>query len=300
MNRASGETSEASSRPQRVLLPTLDGSLSLKDEISGELYHNRAGAYSEAWLNYVEPSAALPRLLRQKEISVLDACFGLGYNSFVLIEQALQQKLLGRIHIRGIDSDAGLLELLPAIFETETELKKHLDIKQLQEQRRCHFIYEGLELEMRLLVNSLRGPQLWSEGSVDFIYHDPFSPHRMPELWTVDIFRQYHAMLQAKKGAILTYSSASAIRAGLSEVGFTVKRTAALGGKSGGTIGMISSKSEEFICTDLSEDEMLRMAGSSGVPYRDPGFSLERQELLANRQIEQKQRKQGLSAKPAG
>jgi hypothetical protein len=41
------------------LVPTEDGSLSIRDAATGELHHNRAGAYEEALVNYVQPSGVL-------------------------------------------------------------------------------------------------------------------------------------------------------------------------------------------------------------------------------------------------
>lgn len=81
------------------------------------------------------------------------------------------------------------------------------------------------------------------------------------------------------------------MRGGLSEAGFLVQKTAALGGKTGGTIRMIEAASSEFDCVPLDEQESKRMSGSSGIPYTDAGFSLDRQEILRLRQFEQQHRR---------
>lgn len=56
---------------------TEDNSLTCFHSETGELYHNRAGAFTEALKNYVEPALAMSDALKRERLDVLDACFGL-------------------------------------------------------------------------------------------------------------------------------------------------------------------------------------------------------------------------------
>lgn len=275
------------------LLATEDGSLSLQDDETGELYHNRAGAYSEALLNYVRPSGALKRLQAHSKLAILDVCFGLGYNSFVLLQEAIANNATGQISIYAIEKNDSILAVLPAVLSNErfNALSSCFDLAELHLQRQLTVLVNNLQIELNLDINTVQNSLPNFSLPVDYVYHDPFSPRRMPELWTVDIFRRYVAILSARKGAILTYSSAGAVRGGLSEAGFLVRKTTALGGKSGGTIGLIE-EGREFDYSQLNEVEAKKMSGSAGIPYTDKGFLLCRQEILNLRQLEQASFKQ--------
>ncbi len=74
------------------LIQTDDGSLSCLDVAVGQLCHNRAGAYTEAVNNYVLPSGLLEKIQKTGEIRILDACYGMGYNSWALINELLRQR----------------------------------------------------------------------------------------------------------------------------------------------------------------------------------------------------------------
>lgn len=282
------------------LVLTEDGSPTLKDEESGELYHNRAGAYLEALLNYVQPSAALKALDRHdSRLIVLDVCFGLGYNSFVLLEEALKHACTGSISLTAIEKNIELLHLLPEIIssgkfpflEEILERNKRRGLAQLMCERRFRGGRNDFAFDMEIIEGTLQGQIQKIHDDFDLIFHDPFSPKRAPELWTADIFGMYQKLLRNRKGAVLTYSSASAVRGGLREVGFEVRKTTALGGKSGGTIAMISAESAHFSFLELGEDEAKKLDSVSGVPYRSKGFGMDRPSILRTRTEEQAQYK---------
>src|SRR5271154_6174665 len=98
------------------LITTEDGSITCLDQESGELYHNKAGAYSEALHHYVQVCDLVDRVNRQASIAILDVCFGLGYNTFVFIDQLIEHIEKGDINqnqvncrIIGIDRDPDIL-----------------------------------------------------------------------------------------------------------------------------------------------------------------------------------------------
>src|SRR6185437_7074850 len=99
------------------LIETDDGSLSIADPQTGELQHNRAGAYTEAMENYYIPSGVCQRLREHKELTVLDACYGLGYNSLVTMAELAKAGAAGHVNIIAVERDAQVLQLAPFILQ---------------------------------------------------------------------------------------------------------------------------------------------------------------------------------------
>ena len=118
----------------------------------------------------------------------------------------------------------------------------------------------------------------------DLIFHDPFSPVKLPELWTVDILKQLYRLLD-DKGVLLTYSSSNSVRGGMIEAGFKLGNTEPVGRKSPGTI---VAKNEMLIQYPLTKEQKLLLDSTAGIPYYDPEFNMTSQEILAHRNQLQK------------
>lgn len=269
-------------------LLTEDGSYTLLDSETGELFHNRAGALTEALHNYLDPSRALDKLKATQQLHLLDVCFGLGYNSFVLLEEALRGKVPGVISIVAIERDPAVLAMCAEVLKDN----------RLSTVRNCigdrfpltGFSYENgcTAIEVQIIQNDFRTVIKELIEDFDLVFHDPFSPRNAAQLWTIDIFQQYKRLLEVRSGAILTYSSAVAVRSALRMTGFDVRRTIAVGGKSGGTLATLNSNyySDEYNCFFLSCQEEGRLLTASAVPYRDPTFSADARSVLNMRQQE--------------
>lgn len=294
------------------IVTTEDGSITCVDAGTGELYHNRAGAFAEAMSNYVVP-CALPALLRkQTSLRVLDVCFGLGYNSFVFLQEllALAESAVGTnrmfcLDLLGLDKDQEVLKMLPLVLANPkfSELRKQInrasqsegkDLIESWQNFGCHLFSLGtgdklaVRLDLRLVDIREELPRLVLEcaKSFDFIFHDGFSARHMPELWTIDLFGEYIKLLKPT-GKILTYSSATAVRGAFMNLGLAVRRTSALGGKSGGTLAAFQLDSSEADHTfELSADEQSRLQSRSAIPYRDPSLSDSRAQIVARREKE--------------
>lgn len=273
---------------------TEDGSITLRDQDTGELYHNRAGAYTEALHNYVEPCGVITKLnngLRQ--VKLLDACFGLGYNSFVFLSEVIKTGLPCQVSIVGVELDPAVLATISAVL-ADTRLHE-VSTAFGAEPPSTFGNYFGrhgqCEFSMELLCADLRRRIFELPTDFDYIFHDPFSPRKVPELWTAELFARYYQLLAPRKGEILTYSSAGAVRGALLESGFTVYRTAAVGAKLGGSLGsvieLIEPRPEVQV---LSDAELVKLQGKSGVPYRDADLSRSRQQIIDERHSEQSSR----------
>ena len=293
-----------------ILIETEDGSLTCRDDESGELYHNKVGAYSEALHHYVEVCDIPARLQKQNAISVLDVCFGLGYNTFVFIDQLIRivdsNKNDNEIvcHVTGIDRDPEILDVLSQVL-SDSRFENLCQVLSLDAETIARIITnwkagdifklqsKKLTIEIAIAIKDLRKEvlQLARSGKhYDYIFHDGFSPRSMPELWTVDLFTQYAKMLNPD-GRIITYSAATAVRGGFKECGLEVRKSAPLGKKSGGTIAFHSGTeiADGLSILHLSGDENTRLNSRSAIPYRDPNLNNTRTQILQQRELEIKE-----------
>ena len=268
------------------LATTEDGSLSLHENSLDELYHNRAGAFSEAVINYVEPAMQFLTMARAElsQLRVLDSCFGLGYNSLALASRLISSKQFS-LEVEAIEIDQDVLDVVPQVIAQScfAPLEK-------RSLAALNFKVSVCDLRQFLLERAATQSKFY-----DVIFHDPFSPKKVPELWSVDLFSHYFNCM-AEDSVLLTYACAPAVRAALISLGFKVFRTTGLGRKNGGTIAIKSNNVElvaallqaEATCIFAIEGEELRRLGkSSQVPYRDSNLTDNSETILARREEEQ-------------
>ncbi|MDX2104920.1 MAG: MnmC family methyltransferase [Candidatus Melainabacteria bacterium] len=284
---------------------TKDGTITKHDAETGEWFHNSAGAYLEAVKNYIEPLNL--GFWKPDRLSVLDACFGLGYNSLALIEHLCKHENRRiELDLICIDKNREHLASLPEVLnqscfasiDNRSELADFFESLSRSKDKSASTRYDigHIELNLTFEVEDIRValPRMISRNcQLDLVFHDPFSAQKIPSLWTFEIFALYHSLLKAKKGKLLTYSTASGVRGGLESAGFSVYRTVPVGTKIGGTIAAcqidaaLQKSIDEQLVMNLDKEEIENMKGRKGVPYRDPEFNLERNEIIRRRQIEQ-------------
>jgi len=196
---------------------TGDGSQTLFCESVGEHYHStKDGAFSEALYKHVLPAWNY-RIEGRKEITVLDICFGLGYNTFALIWYLSRQKYCGHLRVVSPEHDRALLSSLIDFSFPDEFCEFAPIIKAVAENCR----YESSDLLIEIFTVDARSWLAQFAGPVDIVFHDPFSHVRNPQLWT----REYFAQLKrvgASDLLLTTYSTATAVRMGLFENGFHV------------------------------------------------------------------------------
>lgn len=286
-------------------LYTKDGTITQHDAETGEWFHNSAGAYLEAVKNYIEPLSF--SFWNPDRLTVLDSCFGLGYNGLSLIEHICKHATKRvELELICIDKNREHLELLPQVldqscFESIVEKNRLSDFfydlsKSEEKLVSTTFDIGHISLKLTFHVDDLKKalPVLVKENiELDLVFHDPFSAQKIPSLWTYDLFLLYHSLLKNKGGKLLTYSTASGVRGGLSLCGFEIYRTVPVGTKNGGTLAackldeVLQYSIEQNLVIELDQEEIDNMKGRKGVPYRDPNLNLERHEIIRKRQIEQ-------------
>ena len=229
---------------------TEDGSWTLFDTTLKEHYHNQAGAYSESLHHYVLPSELSTQLTTETALHLVDPTFGLGYNSFTWLQEALTlAPPKTTLYVSACELDAHLADYWPTILRQscyeslrkrlpglESQLAKGLDTPRsltsttdVKVYLHCH---HG---DLKEWIPSLK-------VDADILFFDAFAPRKVPDLWSQAIFNEAARLLQAKQGKLLTYSTTRWIQENLRDAGFTVSETASLGRKRGGTLAKLSRK----------------------------------------------------------
>lgn len=117
----------------------------------------------------------------------------------------------------------------------------------------------------------------------DVVFYDGFSPQKDPTLWTIDFISQIKNKIH-DNSVILTYSKSTAIRKTFLSLGFYVGKTFI----NGVDMGSIFSLNKNNIKSPLTQYDLNLLSTTSGIPYRDPNFNLSAQEIIKNRELEQK------------
>lgn len=130
---------------------TNDGSVGLFSPDADDIYHSTYGALTEAYEKFILPSNLKNDLKKNKEIKILDICYGIGYNSKSFLNYILDfiynetidtdknnyndkidtNNKKRKIYIHAIDNDKNLAYLSPFFISNNKHIKNHnLSFKQ--------------------------------------------------------------------------------------------------------------------------------------------------------------------------
>lgn len=196
------------------VVQTNDGSLTLYSSKYEECFHSaRDGALRESLYKHVIVAFSL--LEKKEKITILDICFGLGYNTLATVYYCKQNKITTPIEIISPELDVELIKTLES-FEYPLEFDFFADmIKQLSQNR----YYKDEQFEITILLGDARELLPKLPHKFDIIYQDAFSPLKNTALWTVEYFGILRK-LSSPNVILTTYSSATPVRIGLLENGF--------------------------------------------------------------------------------
>ena len=199
-----------------MLIRCEDGSHTLFSHEFDEPYHStKDGALHESLEKHVKPALALTK--GKVKLTILDICFGLGYNTFATLCTIKKLNLTTKVHILSPEFDEGLIRSLDTFdFPCEFDSIRHI-IHAISK----NLYYEDEQFKIEILLGDARKSIPHIQEKIDIIYQDAFSPAHNPLLWTREWFRDIRAL--CNDDAILTtYSTAAAIRLGLYENGFFI------------------------------------------------------------------------------
>jgi len=209
-------TNKQSLSQKKDLVLCEDGSYTLFSHDFNEPYHStKDGALHESLEKHVKPALSLKS--KQEKLTILDICFGLGYNTFATIYYMKKHNIKTKIHILSAEFDESLVRSLDTfVFPLEFE-----PIKYIIDAIAKDLYYEDEQFKIEVLLGDARQSIPKIEEKIDIVYQDAFSPAHNPLLWTYEWFRDVRAI--CKDDALLTtYSTAAAIRLGLYENGFYI------------------------------------------------------------------------------
>ena len=203
-------------RSQKEIIICEDGTKTLYSKEFDEPYHStKDGALHESLEKHVKPALMLKK--NSSKLTILDICFGLGYNTFSTIYYIQKLSLKTKVHIISPEFDRELISSL-ANFDYPKEFDS---IKHIIQSLSKEFFYEDEQFKVEIVLGDARESIPKIEQKIDIIYQDAFSPQHNPLLWTKEHFKALRDI--AKNDAILTtYSIAAAIRLGLYENGFFI------------------------------------------------------------------------------
>ena len=205
-------------------ITTKDNSISYYNEDVQDYYHTQSGAREEAFEKHAKA------LNIQNRSTIYDMFFGLGYNSAAALD------IIKEATIYCFENDK---EILKKILEINADFKSYAIIKEFIKNflTNNQTTYKKDNITLIMLFGDARELITKPEQKADYIFFDPFSPAKVPELWTVEFFTKIKQKMNI--GAKLsTYSYARTVRENLEETGFTLQKGPVVGRHSPSTIAI--------------------------------------------------------------
>jgi len=198
------------------LVKSEDGSFTAYSSEFDEHYHStRDGALHESLYKHVIP--AFEHHKDKDEVTILDICFGLGFNTLATLYYMREQGISKKVRIFSPEFDADLIASLrsftyPEIFRPFLPIIESLSIEH---------VYEDENLYIELYIGDAREYLRNCTERFDIVYQDAFSPATNPMLWTKEYFEDIARLIKFD-GIVTTYSMALKTRLALYENGFNI------------------------------------------------------------------------------
>jgi tRNA U34 5-methylaminomethyl-2-thiouridine-forming methyltransferase MnmC len=225
---------------------TEDGSITFYNEKYDEKYHTKAGALTESLKKFVEPSDFEHTIKKKEIIYILDVCFGLGYNSLIAIEEIRKINTEVQIIIHALENDIEIIKQIKNIRLDTKESDSFKDIidKYLKDDKS---LIDNKNLNVKVIFHIGDATKTITNirESFDYIFLDPFSTTKCPELWEYDFLKEIYK--RSRKGAILTtYSCARKVRDNLKRCGFEIEDVASFGRRAPSTKAIKNNKIDKI------------------------------------------------------
>ena len=265
---------------------TKDGSISFRSEKFSENFHSMEGAFYETKNKFINPSGL--KRFHNKCISVLDICFGMGYNSALLFENLIIE--LSTLNWYGLE-----LDKRPLKYALNEEKFKNLwdpKVIEILESLNLNDLYRNKNFDCKLIIGDARKEilNLSKEENFDLIFLDGFSPQRCPEIWSYEFLSKLKNKIK-DEGYLITYTSSAAVRKSLKNLGFNIfniKPTLSMKNKwSNGTLATFDNQPSNPYIAKLTEMENEHLNTKASIPYKDPTGEMLSKEILEIREREQ-------------
>lgn len=232
--------------PSKILKTFLleDRSVSAWNETYRDYYHPKAGAYRQAKELFIEKSDLRARL-EKSDVSVLEIGFGMGYNTFCMIELA-QTLAKNSLQVKAIDQDRMLLKSASAVVPNT------LHVKLLDTLFTCKY-YEDTFAKVEFLNAEARYALTLLHEQFDVIFLDPFIESNNTSLVTLEFFQHLRKCLKPD-GILVASTTLHVIQTGLHLAGFEVD------------VANDEKSDIKGVIATLSSSPSLQVK----IPYRDP------------------------------
>jgi tRNA U34 5-methylaminomethyl-2-thiouridine-forming methyltransferase MnmC len=221
-----------------------DGSYTAYSKEYDEHYHStKDGALYESLVKHVEPAFKIKQT--QDEITILDICYGLGFNTLATLYYYKKNNLTSKLNIYSPELDASLVKSLKDFsYPPEFDEFKNI-ILELSENG----IYDNDSWHVEIFLGDAREYiGQFPHAKFDIVYQDAFSPTSNPILWTKEYFRDIRNIIK-EDGVLTTYSIALGVRLALYENDFMIYLNK--GEKFRDSTLASLTTLEEFICVDM-------------------------------------------------
>jgi predicted methyltransferase len=213
-----------------ILKKTKDFSFTFFNDKIGDTYHSLSGAMEEAFLKHAKPSG----ISLLKKAVIFDVCFGLGYNSFAAISLFKGDFL----EIYCFECD---LEIIKRILDIDMPSDVSLEYVHIRNFARAILKGENSyafgKFKLNFVLGDFREKIKDAKIKADIVFFDPFSPSKVPEQWSEDVFLDVFSKMN-KNGILTTYSCARKVRENMVKAGFVVKDGPVIGRRGPGSIGI--------------------------------------------------------------
>ncbi|MGM5483522.1 MAG: tRNA (5-methylaminomethyl-2-thiouridine)(34)-methyltransferase MnmD [Nanobdellota archaeon] len=204
---------------------TKDGSYTFYNEKADEHYHTLTGAFEEAEKKHLEPSK--PYI--NNGSTIIDFCFGLGYNSFAALKYAHKKGYF--IKIIALENDNEIIQKINDIdLGTYSQYWNKAEIKD------NHKIQTpGGEIIFLIGDAKEKINEVENFRKADVVFFDPFSLRKTPEMWSEKVFKDVYRIC-SDNSIMTTYSCSRKVRKNMEIAGFKVEDGPVVGRKAPGTV----------------------------------------------------------------
>jgi tRNA U34 5-methylaminomethyl-2-thiouridine-forming methyltransferase MnmC len=197
------------------ILPTSDGSHTIKDASTGDTYHSVHGAVQESKHVFIQNGLRyFLDLTKAKMISILEVGFGTGLNALLTMQVC---------DIADVQVDYVALEPFPL----EDGLVRDLNYR--TNDSRFISLHEGQWDKPVIIAPNFSLTKMKStiqscalQNSFDLVYYDAFAPTSQPDMWTPEVFKKIKSLMTAPS-VFVTYCAKGQVKRDLKSAGFLVE-----------------------------------------------------------------------------
>ncbi len=205
----------------KKIINTYDGSYTFYSMEYNESYKTKSvGAYTESLHKFINGTGIIKKA-KEKDILLLDICFGIGLNLATTFDCAIKNNIINKIHAISVEKDESLINIIKNTHILMPN-KGYKILKHLLDNQ----VYNNFSLSLHIqnaidFIYSLN-------YKFDVIYFDPFSKKHNSEMWSDEMFYKLYSLLN-KGGVLTTYAASKSIKESLWKAGFMVSSLPSIG-----------------------------------------------------------------------